>query len=266
MSTERSPRGVLRKGAVEGRFTLERYPPCSELVEIVEWYWSVSWNLPDGTEHEVELLNHPSYQLVVERGESGVFPMVKGKATKLLRGQGRAFGAKFWPGAFHAVWKRDVPAADSERIPLEMAFGEPGAAYERTSLSSANDEERIAAADSFLVTLAPDLTPDATRARRIVESIATGRDIVQVSQVAETHGLSVRALQRLFDRCVGVTPKWVVQRYRIHEAVEALEAGTPVDLAALAARLNYYDQAHFSRDFTQLVGRSPSQYVRDLDR
>ena len=73
--------------------------------------------------------------------------------------------------------------------------------------------------------------------------------------------MNQRALQRLFQHYVGVGPKWVIKRYRMHEALAQLQAGAPA-LARLAADLGYYDQAHFIKDFTALVGKPPGEYRR----
>jgi AraC-like DNA-binding protein len=43
-------------------------------------------------------------------------------------------------------------------------------------------------------------------------------------------------------------------------------AGTIVDWADLSLDLGYADQAHFIRDFKRLVGVSPAEYARRLDR
>jgi AraC-like DNA-binding protein len=59
---------------------------------------------------------------------------------------------------------------------------------------------------------------------------------------------------------VGVSPKWIIRRYRLHEAADRLANGGAADLAELAAALGYYDQAHLTRDFTALVGKSPAEY------
>ncbi len=85
----------------------------------------------------------------------------------------------------------------------------------------------------------------------------------RVEDVAARHGLSVRALQRLFRRFVGVGPKWVLQRYRLHDAVTAIDTapGVMADLAGLAASLGWSDQSHFTRDFTAAVGVSPHAYA-----
>jgi AraC-like DNA-binding protein len=61
---------------------------------------------------------------------------------------------------------------------------------------------------------------------------------------------------------VGVSPKWVLARYRMHDAVGELDAGYAGALADLAARYGWFDQAHFTRDFSRLVGEPPSAYQR----
>ena len=73
--------------------------------------------------------------------------------------------------------------------------------------------------------------------------------------------MSVRLLQRLFAGYVGVGPKWVILRHRIHEALERAESERDVDWAALAADLGYADQAHLVRDFTATVGVPPTAYA-----
>ena len=88
------------------------------------------------------------------------------------------------------------------------------------------------------------------------------RSLVRVAQVEERCGVGTRALQRLFERYVGVSPKWVLARYRIHDAVTDLDAGYAGTLADLAARYGWFDQAHFTREFTDLVGVPPGEYQR----
>jgi AraC-like DNA-binding protein len=61
---------------------------------------------------------------------------------------------------------------------------------------------------------------------------------------------------------VGVGPKWVIKRRRLHEAVQRMEAGEPVDWPGLARELGYFDQAHFIHDFKAMVGRTPAEYAR----
>ena len=51
-------------------------------------------------------------------------------------------------------------------------------------------------------------------------------------------------------------------RRRVQDAVARIDAGDVADLSTLAVQLGWYDQAHFSRDFTDVVGVSPGLYLR----
>ena len=98
----------------------------------------------------------------------------------------------------------------------------------------------------------------------VVTNVAQSNHARLHSSLAARFGLGVRALQRLFAEYVGVSPKWVIQRYRLHEAAERIARMRPEELdgAALAADLGYADQAHFIRDFRRWVGFTPAEYAR----
>ena len=53
----------------------------------------------------------------------------------------------------------------------------------------------------------------------------------------------------------------MLQRARLHDAVSRIDTGQADDLATLALELGWFDQAHFTRDFTALVGQSPAAYA-----
>src|ERR1019366_6732580 len=80
-------------------------------------------------------------------------------------------------------------------------------------------------------------------------------------ELAAAAGMTARGLQRLFADYVGVSPKWVMRRARLHEAAEQADSGELVDWAELAAGLGYADQAHLTRDFTATIGVPPAQYA-----
>jgi AraC-like DNA-binding protein len=111
--------------------------------------------------------------------------------------------------------------------------------------------------------LAPHLpAPDAQveRIAAILRLAETTPGLTQVEQLAEGSGMGVRSLQQLFSEYVGVSPKWTIRRFRLHEAADRLANGHEPDLSALAQELGYFDQAHFTSDFRKLVGESPARY------
>ena len=100
----------------------------------------------------------------------------------------------------------------------------------------------------------------------VIAAMLDDRSLLKVAQVEEKCGVSTRSLQRLFERYVGVSPKWVLSRYRMHDVVTDLDAGYGGSLADLAAKYGWFDQAHFTREFTDLVGVPPGTYQRQEPR
>ena len=98
---------------------------------------------------------------------------------------------------------------------------------------------------------------------QLVAAIEADRTILRVEDLVIRYELTKRSLQRLFEQYVGIGPKWVINRFRMHEAVERLKLSEPVDWAAFALELGYFDQAHFNRDFKALVGSTPKRYVEN---
>ncbi len=255
-------RGILRRNLDASPMTHGRYLPDDALAPFVEHYWSVTWDLRGLPPRLQETMPHPNVHAVVDAAGSGLFGVHTRRFAVELKEQGRVFGIKFRPGGFRPFLRKPVAPLANRSLPFAEVFGADGAAYEHDVLACA-DVERCAALSAQLLTAhrsPPDPTTD--RVAGIVALAATDRTINTAEDLAGRSGLGLRALQRLFNDYVGASPKWVINRYRLHEAIERLAAGTAVDWAELALSLGYYDQAHFNRDFRNLVGRSPGEFAR----
>ena len=119
----------------------------------------------------------------------------------------------------------------------------------------------IEAVEAFLRGHRPAADPSGDLLQEVVAEMLVAPPGITVREIAIDHGMSTRALQRLFRSHVGLGPKWVLRRYRLQEAAERIAAGEAEDFASLALDLGYFDQAHFNRDFRAMVGRSPSEYA-----
>src|SRR5919197_8292 len=255
-------RGILQPPGGAWRFRLDRYLPAEDLASTVEHHWIVRWDLPAGERHAQDVLPYPSVHVVLERGGSLVRGVTTGRFTRLIEGRGMVHGIKFRPGAFRPFLDRPVSAISDQVVALGALFGEEARALEEAVLDAPDDDTRVETADAFLRgrASAPD---DAGRlAGRIVAAIEQDRAIVRVDDVARRFEVGARSLQRLFREHVGVSPKWVIKRFRLHEALEQVSAGRAVDWPELALALGYFDQAHFIRDFKAMVGEPPGDYAR----
>jgi AraC-like DNA-binding protein len=129
-------------------------------------------------------------------------------------------------------------------------------------LAARADTSRIGLIEGFLRDRRPDPDSNVARVSETVYAVASDGTILRVEDLAERCGMNTRALQRLFAKYVGVGPKSVIRRYRLHQAAERLATGGAVNQSALALSLGYSDQAHFIRDFKAVVGTSPAAYAR----
>ena len=261
-AVEGAPRGVLGLRAGRRSFEVTRSRPSPDLAGLVEHYWTVRWDLRGRDPHTQHTLLHPSVHLVAERDRSGIMGVLTGRFTRELEGEGRAFGVKFRPAGFHPFLGAPVSSLTDRRLAVAEVFGPAGDDLVAALLAAPGDSELAATAEAFLLARLPEVDPDVAAVNRVVDLIMADREITRVQQVTDRTGIGARRLQRLFAIYTGVTPKWVIQRSRLHEAVERLDQGDRVDLGFLARDLGYFDQAHFARDFRAAVGRPPTAYTR----
>lgn len=84
--------------------------------------------------------------------------------------------------------------------------------------------------------------------------------ILTIKELADQLYLSQRQLERLYRREVGFTPKQYARLLRVENARHLLKTQLDQSTAQIGAALDFYDQAHFIREFRALVGLTPGQY------
>jgi AraC-like DNA-binding protein len=255
-------RGILRHAPSPGEFHHARIAPSAALEHVVQHYWIVRWNLRGGQPQVRETLPHPNVHLVLDPGRTRIHGIHGGRFTRVLEGRGGVFGVKFRPGGFRPLLGRSVSTLRDRELLLQDVFGADAASLEADVFAQDGDTRQVAIMEAFLHRHAPPPDPAAARVGALVDAIADDRAITRVEHVAARGSLHPRALQRLFNDYVGVGPKWVINRYRLHEALERVAAGAEIDWSSLALELGYFDQAHFIRDFRAMVGRAPAEYAR----
>ncbi len=263
-------KGLLRpeQFAQEVRFAEAR--PSPPVAVWVERIWSTTWSMPPGEVSTTSLLPHPSVSLTIERGGvardgsqgDGVWitGVVTGRFDVIRSGIGGAVGLKFRPGGFTA-WSGIGADTLTDRVLPAAGLLQGVAALAELPL----DAERSAQSLSAFVERAGADRDGVPAAVDRALSLALDPSVTRVDELARRCGCSVRALQRLVRHYVGVGPKWLIRRQRMHDALAELDAGGVDSLAELAVRLGWYDQSQFARDFTRLVGVPPTIY-RDREQ
>jgi AraC-like DNA-binding protein len=256
------PRGILRAPRPDGVLDGRRFVPSLALAPYIHHYWSIRWSLRSPFEGEV--LPHPAAQILriassAERS-AVVVGVHSGALVRTLIDEGETFGVSFRPVMFQALLGASMASITDRVVPVERVLGKSGLTWARAIDGARSPEEKVALTEAFITPLLTAPSSHLECIRDLVERIAVDRSIVRVDDIARAADLETRALQRCFRRYVGVSPKSVIQRYRLHEAAIQLCAPQPPSLAALAASLGYADQAHFGRDFQRTVGQTPRAF------
>jgi AraC-like DNA-binding protein len=128
-----------------------------------------------------------------------------------------------------------------------------------------DQESRVQVLVNALEEMAVRTDPQRVRLARRVAEVArlaeTNRTLRRLVDLCDSAEIGPRQLQRLFLEYAGVPPVWVLRRYRLIDAAEAVKDGQHVSWASVAADLGHADQAHLSRDFRAVIGKTPTAYA-----
>ncbi|KRC60639.1 hypothetical protein ASE14_06515 [Agromyces sp. Root81] len=244
---------------------LTRHAVSADLEGLVRHIWIPRWRLPPGIVIEQGVLDYPSANLVVERHTAALYGPELGRSRQRLEGEGWAFGVLLQPGVAHRI----APGPVRELVGSSVAFDAlratdaSGLAEQvRAAVDAGDEASAVAVFETWLRAQRIELDDDAALLRRVVDLAETDRSIVRADELASSSGLSLRALERLVRDRLGLTPKWLIGRYRMQEASSRLVAAEPPSLADLAAELGFSDQAHFTRQFRAVIGETPRTYAR----
>lgn len=88
-------------------------------------------------------------------------------------------------------------------------------------------------------------------------------DPVTLTQISERVGTSIRHLERLFARSLGISPSKYYMRLRLREA-RGLLTQTDIPLAEVALRSGFHNTSHFARRYREVYATLPSDERRAL--
>jgi AraC-like DNA-binding protein len=100
-----------------------------------------------------------------------------------------------------------------------------------------------------------------------VDIVEAQRNNINLGEIAQSLGMSLKTLERRCLEVIGITPKSYIRLVRYNHALETVRTDkSGRNWIDIATECGYYDQSHFIREFKQLTGDSPEKYrtIRDL--
>lgn len=254
-------RGVLYPARLP---EFERILPPEHMQQYVSWFWISRWELAAGRSSRQQLLPFPLMNVVVQPEGVTVSGPSNGASHKDLRGSGWAVAALLRPAAAPYVASLTNCSPQQlldQELPINAHDLHQALLKERQLRGDDQLNERCAHHLSvWLERCLPPINESGTLANKFLDYVSADRTALRVDQVATDLNLTVRSLQRLSLKYLGLSPLSVILRYRLQEAALHLREHPQASLATLAVDLGYTDQAHMSTDFRKVLGYSPSDY------
>jgi hypothetical protein len=242
------------------RFQRHRFlNPGPDLAPFVARYWAVTWDLRGQRPYRQLVGPYPNVHLTFVNGVGRVHGVARGHVFRELVGLGRVFGVAFRPGCFRPSLRSPVSGLTDRAVPASDVFGPD---VHKAAIVTAADETGMRhIVERFLLTNLPARDPVAEEVADIVARIPTSppspgrRPCRRPRHERPPSAAAVRSVRRRRAE-VGDPALPVARHHRAHGG------RARIDWAGRAADLGYADQAHLSRDFTAVVGESPTQYAQ----
>lgn len=225
------------------------------------WFWIPEWRIEPGRTSRQAVVGYPALNLVVEGTRVSLSGATTRASYRDLTGSGWAVGALLRPAAAAALSSAPAALIDAEETVEAPDLAE---AVAREMCSGEGHRERATAVFSeWLMRRVGPVGVGGRQANDVVDVLLGDAAADSVDEAATRLAVSVRTLQRLAHRHVGMSPAAMIRRRRLQEAAERLRLEPALDLARLAAESGYADHAHLTRDFRQVLGIAPRAYRAD---
>ena len=246
-------------------FAIARRLPPASLRPWLRRYWIPVWDVPEGERAEQRVLQYPVCLAITTPAYSRFVGPNPGLSRTVLEGRAWGFGVMFAPAAgavLHVGEMRELTGRHRDLEDVAMLAGLTAPLRRLMEEGPAEDEVHAACCalvEERIARLGPPGEEDLL-VNTLIEEVENDPTLCEVGELGGRVGLGERALQRLTARRLGLTPAWLIRRRRLHEAADGLRGDE--DLAALAARLGYADQSHFTHDVRTATGSTPGELAR----
>ena len=242
------------------RYHLRRYIPDTPLITLVEQFWLVNWYLTDEIPHIQKNLPDPNFHLIFENQKLKLIGPISKTYNYKMEGVGQIIGIKFQLGALSNHLALPISNYVDKEVNLQKLINFDVDELIATLNGIKNDEQIIERLKTYMVPLVTTPSSDLIKVRELVNLIKNDTGIIKVEQLSVKSKLSIRTIQRYFKHHLGLSPKWLIRKYRLHQALDLLEQ-QEVNFLDIVEYLGYTDQSHLIRDFKEIIGVTPNNYL-----
>lgn len=257
----------------------QTFQPHSDLESLVKCYWTLEVPaekdarrqriLPDGCIELIFILGDD-----VKRITSGDEFIIQPRAMALGQitepfiveptGYVNSFAASFYPYGFANFVSTPINSLANKETPIELLFGEKTSKELEQKIIHATDTKgRIEIIEKFLLSKLIDKVTIDSIVKTTIDTIFLTGGSTAINAILKDDLSKRRQLERKFLKQIGMSPKQLGKVIRLQTALKMLLKQQPESLTRIAYESEYYDQAHFIKDFKEFTGTTPKEFLED---
>ena len=259
----------------------QTYQPHPDLESIISCYWTLEVPadkdvqrqriVPDGTIEMAFILGddikrYTSEEEFIIQPRSMVLGQIIDPFYIEPTGTVNTFAIRFYPYGFANFVSVPIKDLAKTETPIEVLFGEEAAKkLEQDIIQATGTEQRIEIIESFLQNklneqvMVSNIVTNIVR--ETIDTLLATKGNASITDILKGDLSKRRQLERMFVKQVGVSPKQLGKLIRLQSALKMLLNQEDESLTNIAYSSEYYDQAHFIKDFKEFTGVSPKEFL-----
>ena len=257
----------------------QKYTPHPDLSSIIQFYWTLKVPasnenqkqriVPDGNIEMAFILGDDIKRYTNEK-DFILQPraMVLGQTMAPFfiepTGEVNTFAISFHPYGFANLTDQPIKTLADQETPLQNVLEKTIAKNLNSSIVNAKDtQQRINCFEKFMFEKLKDPSTVDTIVASTVDALIASNGNASIQNLLKENPSKRRQLERKFAQQIGVSPKQLSKVIRMQRALKMLIGQEQKNLSAIAHENEYYDQAHFIKDFKTFTGVSPKDFLSD---
>ena len=257
----------------------QTFSPHPDLSSIVQCYWTLEVPadanaqkqriIPDGT-IEMAFILGDDIKRFTSADEFILQPraMVLGQTIKPFyiqpTGYVNTFAIRFYPFGFSNFVTLPIKRLANKETPIASLFGDvPANALAQEIKQAKATQDRIAIIEDFLLGRLNTEKTINKIVKTTVDALLTTNGSASISAILKQDPSKRRQLERNFTKQIGLSPKQLGRVIRLQAALKILLNDEIKSLTNIAYESEYYDQAHFTKDFKEFTGLNPKDFLGD---
>lgn len=257
----------------------QTFKPHKDLETIVKCYWTLEVPkqqdtqrqliLPDGCVDMCFILGD-NIKRYTSDNDFIIQPrqMLLGQITEQFyiepTGYVNTFAIRFYPYGFANFIDIPLKKLGNNETPLSELFGDKIAnPLSEEIIQAKNTHERIEIIESFLFEMLNDKATIDNIVKSTIDTMFLSKGSKPLNAILKDNLPKRRQLERNFNKRIGLSPKQLSKVIRLQATLQMLLNQKTETLTDIAYENEYYDQAHFIKDFKEFTGITPKEFLTD---